>query len=159
MAEATPEMQVLGRVPSGLYIVTAENGGQKAGFLASWVVQAGFMPPAITLAVKQDRPIMRQMARGALFALNILGQADKAIMGRFARGFEIGQDPFEGSNIERTVNNTPFLPDALGFMECRVLRVMEPSTEHNVISAEIIGGRMLKEGEPWVHVRKSGERY
>lgn len=159
MAQPSPEVQVLGRVPTGLYIITAENGGQRAGFLASWVCQAGFMPPAVTVAIKQDRPIMRQMGRDARFAVNMLGKDDKAVMARFSRGFEIGEDPFAGSNVARTDNGTPYLTDVLGFMECRVVRVMEPSTEHNVIAAEVIGGRMLKEGEPWVHVRKSGEHY
>jgi flavin reductase (DIM6/NTAB) family NADH-FMN oxidoreductase RutF len=44
-------------------------------------------------------------------------------------------------------------------MECRLMRVLEPSTEHNLIVGEVIGGRMLKEGEPWVHIRKSGANY
>jgi len=159
MAQTLPELEVLGRVPTGLYIVTAENAGQRAGFLASWICQAGFSPPAISMAVKQDRPIMRQMGRGALFGVNLLGREDTAAYARFSRGFEIEQDPFEGSPIERTENGTPYLADVLGFMECRVLRIMEPSTEHNVIAAEVIGGRMLRQGEPWVHVRKSGDHY
>lgn len=159
MPQPSPELQVLGRVPTGLYIVTAENGGQRAGFLASWICQAGFMPPAISMAVKQDRPIMRQMGRGALFAVNLLSREDTKVYAQFSRGFGIGEDPFAGSKVERTENGTPYLTDVLGFMECRVLRVMEPSTEHNVIAAEVIGGRMFREGEPWVHVRKSGEHY
>lgn len=159
MSDKPADIQALGRVPTGLYIVTAENSGQRAGFLASWVCQAGFSPPAVSVAIKQDRPIMRQMGRGAHLAVNILGKEDKALMGRFARGFEIGEDPFVNSTIERTDNGTPYLPDALGFLELRVLRVLEPSTEHNLIVGEVIGGRMLKEGEPWVHVRKSGDHY
>ena len=159
MTDPAPDIQALGRVPTGLYIVTAENNGQRAAFLASWVCQVGFMPPAVSVAIKQDRPIMRQLARGAHFAVNILGKDDKKLMGQFARGFDIGVDPFEGANIARTDNNTPYLPDALGFMECRLMRVLEPSTEHNLIVGEVIGGRMLKEGEPWVHIRKSGANY
>jgi len=159
MTDIAPDIQVLGRVPTGLYIVTAENNGQRAGFLASWVCQAGFSPPAVSVAIKQDRPIMRQMARGAHFAVNILGKDDKKLMAHFAKGFEIGDDPFAGSHIKHTDNNTPYLPDALGFMECRLLRVLEPSTEHCLVVGEVIGGRMLKEGEPWVHVRKSGDHY
>ena len=159
MAESPPDIQALGRVPTGLYIVTAENNGQRAAFLASWVCQAGFFPPAVSVAIKQDRPIMRQLSRGAHFALNILGTEDKKLMGQFAKGFEINEDPFEKANIERTDNNTPYLPEALGFLECRLMRVLEPSTEHNLVVGEIIGGRMLKEGEPWVHVRKSGDHY
>ncbi|MBZ0136750.1 MAG: flavin reductase family protein [Planctomycetes bacterium] len=159
MPDAPPDIQALGRVPTGLYIVTAENNGQRAAFLASWVCQAGFSPPAISVAVKQDRPIMRQLSRGAHFAVNILGADDKKLMGQFAKGFDINEDPFANANIARTDNNTPYLPDALAFMDCRLMRVLEPSTEHNLIVGEIVGGRMLKEGEPWVHVRKSGDHY
>jgi flavin reductase (DIM6/NTAB) family NADH-FMN oxidoreductase RutF len=102
---------------------------------------------------------MRQMSRGAHFAVNMLGKDDKKLMAHFAKGFGVTEDPFEGANLQRTDNNTPYLPEALGFMECRVMRVLEPSTEHNLIVGEIIGGRLLKEGEPWVHVRKSGDHY
>jgi flavin reductase (DIM6/NTAB) family NADH-FMN oxidoreductase RutF len=159
MTDKPPELEVLGRVPTGLFIVTAENGGQRAAFLSSWVCQAGFMPPAISVGIKQDRPIMRQMARGAMLCVNQLAKGDNKIMARFARGFEIGEDPFAGSEIARTTNNVPYLPDALGYMECRVMRILEPSTEHNLIACEVIGGKMLREGEPWVHVRKSGDHY
>ncbi|MCA8910497.1 MAG: flavin reductase family protein [Planctomycetes bacterium] len=159
MADAPPDIQALGRVPSGLFIVTAENNGQRAGFLASWVCQAGFSPPSVSVAIKQDRPIMRQLSRGAHFAVNILGTEDKKLMGQFAKGFGINEDPFDGATIERTDNNTPYLPEALGFLECRLMRVLEPSTEHNIVVGEVIGGHMLKEGEPWVHIRKSGDHY
>jgi flavin reductase (DIM6/NTAB) family NADH-FMN oxidoreductase RutF len=159
MAEAPPDMRALGLVPTGLFIVTAENGGQRAGFLASWVCQAGFSPPSISVAIKQDRPIMRQLSRGAHFAVNILGTEDKQLMAKFAKGFGINEDPFADAIIERTDNNTPYLPDALGFLECRLMRVLEPSTEHNLVVGEVIGGRMMREGEPMVHTRNSGDHY
>lgn len=154
-----PEMQALGNIPSGLYIVTAENNDTKVAFLASWVQQCGFMPPAVSVAIKQDRPIMRQLSRGSKFAVNLLSEDDKALMGKFAKGFEMDEDPFEGSNIGRTENDTPYLADAWGYLECSLLRVLEPSTEHNLVVGEIISGQMQKEGEPWIHTRKSGEHY
>ncbi|MCC6573390.1 MAG: flavin reductase family protein [Planctomycetes bacterium] len=159
MAEIPPPMQALGRVVSGLYIVTAENGGQRVAFLASWVVQAGFNPPAVSVAIKQDRPIMRQIGRGARLCLSILGKEDKALMGQFAKAFAPDADPFAGADIGRTEKGTPYLKDALGYLELEVMRVLEPSTEHNLVSAEVVGGAMLKEGEPWSHVRRNGANY
>ena len=159
MGETSPAMEALGRVASGLYIVTAESGDSRAAFLASWVAQAGFSPPAISVAIKQDRAIMRMMGRDARFALNILGSEDKALMGQFAKGFPLDADPFEGADIRRTERGTPYLGNALGYLECRLLRLLEPSTDHNLVVGEVIGGAMLKEGEPWTHVRKSGEKY
>jgi flavin reductase (DIM6/NTAB) family NADH-FMN oxidoreductase RutF len=159
MQDLTPAIEALGRVPTGLFIVTAENAGQRAGFLASWVCQAGFSPPAVSVGIKQDRPIMRQLERGAHFAVNILGKEDNKLMAHFARGFDIGADPFEGANVARTEAGTPYLPDALGYLECRLLRVLEPSTEHNLVVGEVIGGGMQREGDPRVHIRKSGANY
>lgn len=159
MPDVSEEMQALGRIPSGLFIVTAENSGQRAAFLASWVMQAGFSPPSVSVAVKQDRPIMRQMGRGARLAVNILAKEDKALLGQFAKGFPLDADPFAGAKIARTANGTPYLLDALGFLELSVIRVLEPSTEHNLIVGEVVSGKMLKEGEPWVHVRKNGANY
>lgn len=159
MADVPQEMQMLGRVPSGLFIVTAENNKQRVAFLASWVMQAGFSPPAVSVAVKQDRPIMRQMGRGAKLCVNQLGKEDKGLMGQFAKGFALDADPFAGAKIGRTKEGTPFLEDALGYMELSVMRVLEPSTEHNLIVGEVISGRVLKEGEPWVHIRKNGANY
>lgn len=159
MADIPEEMQVLGRVPSGLFIITAENNNQRAAFLASWVMQAGFSPPAVSVAVKQDRPIMRQMGRGAKLCVNLLGKDDKALMGQFAKGFPLDADPFAGAKIGRTKDGTPYLTDALGYMELNVMRILEPSTEHNLIVGEVISGKMLKDGEPWIHVRKNGANY
>ena len=159
MADIPEEIQALGRVPSGLFIITAENNNQRAAFLASWVMQAGFSPPAVSVAVKQDRPLMRQMGRGARLCVNILGKEDKALMGQFAKGFALDADPFAGAKIGRTKSGTPYLLDALGYMELNVMRVLEPSTEHNLIIGEVVSGKMLKEGEPWVHIRKNGANY
>lgn len=159
MPEEQPGVDVLGRVPTGLFIVTAENAGQKAGFLASWICQAGFAPPSISVAIKQDRPIMRQMGRGATFAVNVLGTDDQKVMAHFAKGFSLDEDPFEGFNVARSERGTPYLPDALGYMECELMRVLEPSTEHNLVVGRIVDGRMQREGEPRVHIRKSGARY
>lgn len=159
MADIAPELEALGRIPSGLFIVTAENAGQRAAFLASWVMQAGFSPPAVSVAIKQDRPIMRQLGRGARFAVNILADTDKELLSRFAKGFPLDQDPFEGSNILRSKSGTPYLADAMAWLELRLLRVLEPSTEHNLVVGEVTDGGTLKEGAPWVHIRKTGAGY
>src|SRR4051812_36801885 len=62
--------QALGRVPSGLYILTACRDGKATGMLASWVQQAGFDPPMVTVAVNRDRYVGDWIAHSGRFALN-----------------------------------------------------------------------------------------
>src|SRR5918999_987649 len=43
--------KALGRVPSGVFILTAAHNGESAAMMASWVQQAAFDPPAVSIAM------------------------------------------------------------------------------------------------------------
>ena len=53
--------RALGRLSGGLYVVTASEGSdetlRQSAMVASWVSQASFSPPGITVAVAKDRAI------------------------------------------------------------------------------------------------------
>ena len=57
---------VLGRVPSGLFILTLRHNNEETGMLTSWVMQAGFEPPMVTVALKHGRHVTDWMPEGAL---------------------------------------------------------------------------------------------
>ena len=42
-----PLARALGRIPSGLYIVSTVRDGRPVGFLGSFVMQMGFEPPTV----------------------------------------------------------------------------------------------------------------
>ncbi|MBC8108463.1 MAG: hypothetical protein H7Z14_17895, partial [Anaerolineae bacterium] len=42
-----PIGKALGRIPSGVFVLTAAHAGERMAMLASWVQQAAFEPPAI----------------------------------------------------------------------------------------------------------------
>jgi flavin reductase (DIM6/NTAB) family NADH-FMN oxidoreductase RutF len=50
------------------------------------------------------------------------------------------------------------LADALAYLECRV-EARHPTGDHDLFIARVVGGRVLGEGRPMVHVRKSGLHY
>ena len=51
-----PIAAVLGRTPSGIFVLTARAAdGRETGMLASWVQQASFEPPMVTVAVNRKR--------------------------------------------------------------------------------------------------------
>ncbi|MEL6333720.1 MAG: MBL fold metallo-hydrolase, partial [Cyanobacteria bacterium J06626_26] len=49
--------KALGRISSGLYIITAAKGEVTSAMLASWISQASFKPLGFTIAVAKDRAI------------------------------------------------------------------------------------------------------
>jgi flavin reductase (DIM6/NTAB) family NADH-FMN oxidoreductase RutF len=149
---------VLGRLPSGLFILTITHDGEETGMLTSWVMQAGFEPPMVSVALKRDRHVAAWLAAGTTFALNVLADRHRSLVSHFGRGFERGQSAFDGLNLIRTPGGLPALAEALGYLECRPTTHVD-SGDHRIFLAEIVAGHMAADGEPFVHIRKNGLRY
>jgi flavin reductase (DIM6/NTAB) family NADH-FMN oxidoreductase RutF len=149
---------VLGRVPSGIFILTVRHGEQETGMLASWVMQAGFEPPMVSVAVKQGRYVADWLDAGAVFALNVVADGDKQFLKHFGRGFEPGQPAFEGLAISRTERGTPILDAAVGHLECVAASHVD-SGDHRIYLARVEAGHLARDERPMVHVRKSGLNY
>src|SRR3954464_11070823 len=79
--------QALGRIPSGLYILTVSVGERSTGMLASWVQQAGFEPPMVTAAIRRDRYVADWIAEAGRFTLNQLATGSRSLIRHFGRGF------------------------------------------------------------------------
>ncbi len=161
MTETDPQRQLasaLGRIPSGLFILTARHGEQETGMLASWVQQCSFAPPLLSVAVKRGRDILGWLTEQAPFVLNILDDSQTDMIGHFGRGFALGEPAFVGIEVQRIGDGAPVLSEALAYLDCRVIG-HHTTGDHVLCIAQVVAGRMLNEGQPMVHVRKSGLHY
>lgn len=153
---------VLGRTPSGLYILVAGNGeGEQTGMLASWVQQASFDPPAVTVAVNKSRYLNDWLQKSPQVVLNLVGESQKQFLGHFGRGFEPGEPAFDGITTTEASNGLPALSDALGYLEGQVTGQIDAG-DHMVYVVQITGaghGEALAGERPWVHIRKNGFGY
>ena len=153
---------VLGRTPSGIFILTASDGGDlETGMLSSWVQQCSFDPPMMTVAVNRKRYINDWLAVDTPVILNLVGDSQKSLLGHFGKGFEPDQPAFEGLSTLRGENGITALQDALGYLECRVISRQEAG-DHFVYVTEVVGGASgasLSDDAPMVHIRKNGFNY
>src|ERR1700734_2559662 len=97
----------LGRIPSGLFILTFRNGDRETGMLASWVQQCSFDPPQLTAAIKKGRDALAWLAKGVTFTVNVIPAGGKALVAHFGKGFELNQPAFEGLNVHREGDTPP----------------------------------------------------
>jgi flavin reductase (DIM6/NTAB) family NADH-FMN oxidoreductase RutF len=148
----------LGRIPSGIFVITVAQGGVETGMLASWVQQCSFKPPLITMAVQRGRAITSLLTQGAVFTLNILEANQTDMIAHFGKGFALDQNAFEEIELMREPPHGPILQEALGFMHAKIVSSM-PAGDHDVFIAEVTAGRLLDEGQPMVHIRKNGFHY
>ena len=128
--------------------------------LGSWVQQAAFEPPMVTVAVKKGRYISGWIAESGVLGLSIVGDDQKTFLAHFGKGFEPDQHAFENVRIERHTTGVPLLADALGFFDCNVASRLEAG-DHDIFLAEIVDGGFRGDGDahPMVHVRRSGFNY
>lgn len=158
-AEPNPMALALGRLPSGLFILTARRDGRATGMLASWVQQAGFRPPMLTVAVRLDRDLIAWIDATGRFALSQVRAGQKALLRHFARGFPPEADAFEGLSLREDARGGPVLADALAYLDAEVAGSLDGG-DHRIYLARINAGALLEPaGEPMVHVRHSGLHY
>ena len=157
--------KALGRLSGGLYVVTASQGEgeaqRRSAMVASWVSQASFAPPGLTVAVAKDRAIETLMQVGDRFVLNVLRDDNhQELMRHFLKRFRPGADRFEGVNVlEGVADGGPVLGDALAYLGCRVEQRME-GPDHWIIYAVVEQGNVADtEAITAVHHRKVGNHY
>lgn len=148
----------LGRVASGLYVLTARHGDAETGMLASWVQQCGFDPPQVTVALQTGRDVLEWLGDGAAFVLNVIPEDGKKLIAHFGKGFAPGEPAFEGLELVRDGDAPPALKAALAYLVCRVAARVEVG-DHTLVVGRVTTGAVLADGKPAVHLRKNGLRY
>jgi flavin reductase (DIM6/NTAB) family NADH-FMN oxidoreductase RutF len=153
-------IQALGRISSGLYIITAQKGDLTGAMLASWVSQASFEPLGLTIAVAKDRAIESLMHVGDTFVLNVLEEDNYlTLMKHFLKRFAPGADRFAGVKTQPATNGSPILTDALAYIECKVTSRMECS-DHWIVYSTVDDGKVSNlNGLSAAHRRKVGSYY
>ncbi len=152
--------KALGRLSSGLYIVTTHKGNVSSAMVASWVAQASFKPLGITVAVAKDRAIESLLHVGDRFVLNVLEAGNyQKLMKHFLKRFPPGADRFADVKTYGATNGSPILADALAYMECEVKSRLECG-DHWTIYCTVDVGRVSKpDALTAVHHRKVGNHY
>ena len=151
--------RALGKVPSGLFILTAGPVGKQHAALVSWVQQTSFHPPAVSVAIGKERPVNATIRAEKKFALSIIPQGDSTLMKKYARGIPEGADPFEGVTTQSTSAGQTILSDGLGYLDCRLLDVCNFGGDHELFIGEVTGGEIFRDGPAFAHQRGNGFHY
>ena len=157
--------KALGTISGGLYVVTANKqdnkSNRRSAMIASWVSQASFKPPGLTVCVAKDRAIEALMQVGDHFVLNVLQEDNYLHLFRhFLKRFPPGADRFADiTMLEEAAKGGPVLLEALAFLDCEVQKRLE-TPDHWIIYALVNNGKVANtEAKTAVHHRKVGSTY
>ncbi|MFM1903516.1 MAG: hypothetical protein RLZZ440_1416 [Planctomycetota bacterium] len=152
--------EALGRIPSGLFIVTWQAEGADRAMLASWAMQAGFDPPLVSVAIGLGRDLLAAVRGGSGFVVNVLADSQRGLLGRFGKPPAAGEDLFSGLPTERTPAGGIALADAAAWLECEpVAEALAVAADHALVLGRVTAAGGCTDQAPLVHLRRNGLKY
>ncbi|AFY60003.1 diflavin flavoprotein [Synechococcus sp. PCC 6312] len=154
--------QAVGRVVGSLCVLTtpspaAHDLTQAESILVSWISQASFNPPGLTVALKRDWA-ENTCQIGDVFVLNILKEGLN-IRRSFQQPLKPCETPLAELALKAASNGCPVIIDALAYLECQVESRLECG-DHWLIYAVVQAGHLLEDnGLTAIQHRKSGQQY
>lgn len=133
--------QAIGRVIGSLCVVTMQRDESQIALLTSWVSQATFNPPGITVALPKDKTEGVLDHSGDQFVLNVLQEGSG--MQKYFQKIQPGVNPFEEVETDVANNRNPYLKEALSYLECTVLNRLD-CNDHWLIYAVVNQGKVLE---------------
>ena len=108
--------------------------------------------------MRRGREVLDALSVGTDFTVNILDRDQTDMIAHFGRGFKPGEPAFNGLTVSRPDGAPPVLDEALAYLRCRVT-ARHPAGDHDLVIGEVTAGRVLGEGQPMVHVRKTAAHH
>jgi 3-hydroxy-9,10-secoandrosta-1,3,5(10)-triene-9,17-dione monooxygenase reductase component len=151
--------KAIGRLASGVFIVTLQQDAEKHGVMATWVNQAAFEPPTITAAFNKERHFLNFLDKDVKFTVNVLSNKNMDIFKAFARPGKENDDRFDGLELLPNTNAGPVFAKVVAYLDCQVRQIIDAG-DHMLTLATVIGGDVIHPDlEPMTHVRKNGFQY
>jgi flavin reductase (DIM6/NTAB) family NADH-FMN oxidoreductase RutF/rubredoxin len=144
--------KALQKLGYGLYVVCSRKGDHFNGQIANTLFQVCSEPPVIAVAINRQNLTHEFIAKSKVFTGSILSQETPLpFIGNF--GFKSGRelDKFKGVQYKLGETSVPVVLDhVLAYLEAKVLNQIEVGT-HTVFLGEIVGGDVLKDGDPMTY--------
>ncbi len=134
----------------GVYVITAWSDGKPTGCTANSAMQITSSPATVAVSINHDNFTNKCIADTGVFAVNILGEhCDPLVIGNF--GFKSGRDTEKFSDYQPLIKNMlPVLPQASGYITCKVINKMETSS-HTVFLGEVTDAGILNDDTPMTY--------
>jgi flavorubredoxin/flavin reductase (DIM6/NTAB) family NADH-FMN oxidoreductase RutF len=150
--------QAVARVTGSLCVVTTRYENQHQGMLTSWVSQATFNPPGLTIAIPKDQMGEAVAHPDSPLVLNILKEG-RNLRRYFTKAMVAGEDRFAAIATHPSSNDCLILDDALAYLECTVENRMDCG-DHWLIYALVNNGKVLESaGTTAIQHRKSASYF
>ena len=148
--------QVLRMFSYGVYILTSKFEENYCAATVTWVSQASFEPPLISVCIKRDSASYAVVKERGEYLLHILGENQKDLAASFFK-----QTILENGLINKQKyhlqDNLPLLAAVPAYLKCKVIEIVEKG-DHPLFLAEVKNALIQKTFKP-LELRTTGWNY
>jgi flavin reductase (DIM6/NTAB) family NADH-FMN oxidoreductase RutF len=132
-------------MPSGLYVVGSRAGDRRNGMTLNWATQLSFDPKLLGVAVEKGAVTHELVTEGGVFSLNILDREDRAIVRKFTKPVEVGDEgrTMNGFPFHDGPSGAPILDQAAAWVDCQVRQAVDVG-DHTLFVGEVVGAGFNK---------------
>ena len=140
----------------GVYILSSINEGEYCVSTITWVSQASFEPPMISVCIKRNSASYEIVKKRGEFILHLLGDNQKELASTFFKPTVFENEKLNGEEFSLE-NNLPLLKDVPAYIQCKVVEILE-NGDHPLFLAEVVDAKINNDSNP-LELRKTGWTY
>ena len=148
--------QSLRMLSYGVYILSSENEGEYCVSTITWVSQASFEPPMISVCIKRNSASYEIVKKRREFILHLLGDNQKELASTFFKPTIFENEKLNGQEFS-WANNLPLLKDVPAYIQCKVVEILE-NGDHPLFLAEVVDAKINNDSNP-LELRNTGWTY
>lgn len=140
---------ILGLLDPPLWLVTATHGERHGGLIASNVTSVSIVPdlPRMLVGLARRHATWDLVEASGAFTLHLLSTEQLDLVWRFGMTSGRDHDKFAGLTWRPGPTGSPILPEALGWMACRVEGRLETG-DRTLYLAEVVDAERVRPGTP-----------
>ena len=150
MVDGTSFDSIFELLQSGVYIVTADDGKEKAGCTAVWICRASFEPPMVAVFLAPKRHTHDVIKRAGAFCVNVVGEHHRELARQFGLKSGWDGDKYSGISFEAGKGGAPILKDACAFLDCQLAAQFEAG-DHTCFVGRVIAADKLSFEKPLLY--------
>jgi 3-hydroxy-9,10-secoandrosta-1,3,5(10)-triene-9,17-dione monooxygenase reductase component len=135
--------QVLGRLPTGVVIVTGGDAAAPSGLVCGSFMSVSLEPPLVAVSPGKTSTSWPAIAADGKFCANVLADGQQDLAQRFATS---GGDKFAGISWEPApATGAPILDGVAAWIDCRIYKQIEAG-DHWLVLGEVLELSVHREG-------------
>ena len=145
----TSAAAVFNQLDRELWLVTARDGSQRGGLIATLVNHASIVPelPRVVVGIARQHHTWGLIEASSAFALHLIGVEQIDWVWRFGLRSGRDVDKLEGCTVRPGATGSPILTDAIGWLDCRVEARLDTG-DRTVYLAEVIAAELSRSTPP-----------